>query len=315
VTQGSVGRSLRATIDYLLATLGGVVYGGTIAVLVPHASEIALLAVLALAVAPLAFVAAVNARLAAAPITAIIVLLLPTITHTSALASAYDRLLEVSVGGAMGLIVSFLLLPSRAHGQALAAAAQTLEEMASVLRALIAGLAQGLDVDALHRIQDGVGLSLVRLNALAIEAEHERSAGIGAEPATGPLLRTLLRLRHDLVMIGRATLVPLPEEVQSRLRAPLEHAATAMAEFLLASGAALRARRGPPPFAAVERGLDAFASHIGVVRSEGLTRSLGADAAERFFALGFALEQMRSNCNDLARCVSERAGIPPIKRG
>jgi uncharacterized membrane protein YccC len=60
VTQGSVGRSLRATIDYLLATLGGVVYGGTIAVLVPHASEVALLAVLALAVAPLALVAAVN---------------------------------------------------------------------------------------------------------------------------------------------------------------------------------------------------------------------------------------------------------------
>jgi hypothetical protein len=314
VTQGSVGRSLRATIDYLLATLGGVVYGGTIAVLVPHTSEVALLGVLALAVAPLALVAAINARLSAAPITAIIVLLLPTITHTSALASAFDRLLEVSLGGGTGLIVSFLLLPSRAHGQALAAAAQTLEEMASVLRALIAGLAQGLDVDALHRIQDGVGLSLARLNAIAIEVEHERSAGIGAEPETGPLLRTLLRLRHDLVMIGRATLVPLPEEVQSRLRAPLEHAARAIAEFLLASGAALRARRGPPPLAAVERGLDASSSQIGAIRSEGLTRSLAADAAERFFALGFAMEQMRNNCRDLARCVGEWAGKTPIRR-
>ena len=314
VTQGSVGRSLRATIDYLLATLGGVAYGGTIAVLVPHASEVSLLAVLALAVAPLALAAAVNPRLSAAPVTAIIVLLLPAITHTSALASAYDRLLEVSVGGAMGLVVSFLLLPSRAHGQALAAAAQTLEEMASVLRALIASLAQGLDIDTLRRIQDGVGLSLARLNAIAIEAEHERSAGIGGGPATGPLLRTLLRLRHDLVMIGRATHVPLPEELQSRLRAPLELAAAAMAEFLLASGAALRARRGPPPFGAVEKGLVALTSQIGVIRSEGLTRSLAADPAERFFALGFALEQMRNDCSDLARCVSEWAGKPAIKR-
>ena len=314
VTQGSVGRSLRATIDYLLATLGGVVYGGTIAVLVPHASEVALLAVLALAVAPLALIAAINARLSAAPVTAIIVLLLPTITHTSALASAYDRLIEVLVGGAMGLVVSFLLLPSRAHGQALAAAAETLEEMASVLRALIASLVQGLDGEALRRIQDGVGLSLARLNAIAIEAEHERSAGIGGGPATGPLLRTLLRLRHDLVMIGRATQVPLADEVQSRLRAPLQHAATAIADFLLASGAALRARQQPPPMGAVEKELDAFASQIGVIRREGLTRSLAADAAERFFALAFALEQMRNNCSDLARCVSEWTGKPAIKR-
>jgi uncharacterized membrane protein YccC len=314
VTQASVGRSLRATIDYLFATLGGVVYGGTIAVLVPHESEVALLAVLALAVAPLALVAAINSRLAAAPITAIIVVLLPTITHTSALASAWDRLLEVSVGGATGLVVSFLLLPSRAHGQALAAAAQSLEEMASVLRALIAGLAQGLDVDTLHRIQDGVGLSLVRLNAICIEAEDERSAGIGAKPETGPLLRTLLRLRHDLVMLGRATLVPLPEEVQSRLRSPLEHAAAAIAEFLLASGAALRARRGPPPFAAVESKLDALTSRIDTIRSEGLTRGLTAEAAERFFALGFALEQMRHNCSDLARCVSEWVGKSRLTR-
>ena len=51
VTQMSVGRSLKATADYLAGTLGGALYGGAIAVLVPHSSEIALLAVLALAVA------------------------------------------------------------------------------------------------------------------------------------------------------------------------------------------------------------------------------------------------------------------------
>ena len=54
VTQMSVGRSLKATIDYLVGTLGGAIYGGAIGVFIPHSSEIALLAVLALAVAPLA---------------------------------------------------------------------------------------------------------------------------------------------------------------------------------------------------------------------------------------------------------------------
>ena len=112
VTQMSVGRSLKATFDYLAGTLGGAVYGGAIAVLIPHSSEIALLAVLALALGPLAFIAAINPRFSAAPITAIIVLLVPTITHASQIASALDRVLEVTVGGVTGLVVSFLLLRS-----------------------------------------------------------------------------------------------------------------------------------------------------------------------------------------------------------
>ena len=54
VTQMSLGGSLKATIEYSVGTLGGAVYAGTIATLVPHYDEISLLAVLALAVAPLA---------------------------------------------------------------------------------------------------------------------------------------------------------------------------------------------------------------------------------------------------------------------
>jgi uncharacterized membrane protein YccC len=53
VTQMSVGRSMKTTSDYLVGTLGGAIYGGAIGVLIPHSDEIALLAVLALAVAPL----------------------------------------------------------------------------------------------------------------------------------------------------------------------------------------------------------------------------------------------------------------------
>ena len=68
VTQMSVGRSVRATIDYFAGTLGGAIYGGAIAVLIPHGSETALLVVLALAIIPLAFIAAINPRFAAAPI-------------------------------------------------------------------------------------------------------------------------------------------------------------------------------------------------------------------------------------------------------
>ena len=77
LTQMSVGRSLKATFDYLAGTLGGAIYGGAIGVFIPHSSEIALLAVLALAVAPLALIAAIKPRFSVAPVTAIIVLLIP----------------------------------------------------------------------------------------------------------------------------------------------------------------------------------------------------------------------------------------------
>src|ERR1700726_659312 len=103
VTQMSVGRSLKATFDYLVGTLGGAVYGGAIGVPVPHSSEIALLAALALAVAPLTLIAAMNPRSSVAPITAIIVLLVPTFTNAGPIASAFDRVIEVALGGVTGL--------------------------------------------------------------------------------------------------------------------------------------------------------------------------------------------------------------------
>lgn len=114
VTQLSVGRSLKTTRNYLIGTLGGAVYGGAVAMLVPHSGEGALLSVV-LAVAPLAFIAALNPAYNAATVTAIIVLLLPMVNRGSSLESAIDRVLEVAVGAVTGLAVSFLVLPSRAQ--------------------------------------------------------------------------------------------------------------------------------------------------------------------------------------------------------
>ncbi len=316
VTQMSMGRSLMATIDYLIGTLGGAIWGGAIGVLIPHANELTLLAVLALAVTPLAFIAAINQRFSVAPVTAIIVLLIPTMTGATPFASALDRVIEVALGGATGLIVSFLLLPSSAHPQVAEAAARTLDAIARALGELLAGLSQGLDVEALHRIQDGIGEALVRVNAMGAEAEHERSTRLGEGPDTGPLLRTLLRLRHDLVIIGRTANSPLPEGFGVRLEAPLAQLGKAFTEYLRAAAAALSGGREPPALDTVEAALDAYAAAVAAIRQEGLTRNLPGDAAERFFALGFAFEQMRGNFVDLARCVAERAGTPARgKRG
>jgi hypothetical protein len=305
VTQMSVGRSLKATRDYLVGTLGGAIYGGAIAVLIPHSGEGALLAVLVLAVAPLAFIAAINPSLNVATVTAIIVLLLPTMNHGDPLDSAIDRVLEVAVGAITGLLVSFLVLPSRAHSQIRASAGRALELMAAALNELLSGLTRGLDNNALHGLQDGIGAALVGLNAIGAEAERERAARLSSGPDTGPLLRTILRLRHDLVMIGRASVAPLPVDLQRRLSAPLARVSSTMTEYLRIMAATLRTGRGSPAIWPVQEALEAYAAQVAAVRSDGLTRGLPGDVTERFFALGFSLEQMRQNLKDLERCVSD----------
>jgi uncharacterized membrane protein YccC len=307
VTQMSVGRSLQATIDYLVGTLGGALYGGAIAVFVPHSSEFALLMALALAVAPLALIAAMNPSLSAAPITAIIVLLVPTITHASPLASAIDRVIEVAVGAITGLLVSFFLLPSTAHRQVIETASRTLRRMAQAVGALIAGLLQSVDVEVLSHTQDDIGQALAQLNTIGAEAERERSAHLTAAPNIGPLLRTLLRLRHDLVIIGRAATVPLPEVLQARLKSALTAIAATASDYLEACAAALLARREPPSLAGVAAALNAYAVEVAQLRAEGVTRSLPGDVAERFFAARFALEELNQHLKDLDRCVAEWA--------
>ncbi len=309
VTQASVGRSLKATIDYVIGTLAGVAYGGAVAVLFPHSSESALLAVLAISVAPLALLAAIKPNFTVAPITAVIVILVPTITHTNTVVSAVDRVLEVVIGGLTGLIVSFLLFPSRAHAQAVVAAARALDEMARVLNVLIDALEGGIDLESLHRIQETIGLSLGSLNTLAAEAERERAAGIARKTQTGPMVRTLLRLRHDLIILGRTAREPLPVDLQARLRPALEQIRAAVSKYLRASGAALIAHRKPPQPEEISAAFDAFESTLRDLRTEGATRSLSADAVERFFTFGFAFDQMRRNLADLERCVTEWADV------
>jgi hypothetical protein len=108
-------------------------------------------------------------------------------------------------------------------------------------------------------------------------------------------------------MIGRAAAVPLPERFRSRLGSSLARISATASDYLNASAAALAAYRVPPPLDAVEAALDGYDAEFALMRREGLTRELSEETAERVFALGFALEQLRRNCNDLARCVTELA--------
>jgi uncharacterized membrane protein YccC len=307
VTQISLGRSLRATFDYFAATIGGVLWGGLIAVLVPHTSETAVLFVLLLALAPLAFVAALYPRLSVGPVTAAIVVLIPQMMHTTPIASALDRVIEVSLGGLTGLFVSFVLVPSSAFRHTREIASQALEGMAQAVPQLIEGFEHGLSDAEAHRIQDGIGQQLNELSSVAAEAERERPLRLPGDPLTGPLFRTLLRLRHDLVIIGRAAHSPIPASLKEPLQPLLATAGKETTVHLQGCAAALMSKQKAPSRAPVDLALTNYTAGIEALRRAGQLRELTGEAVERLFATGFALEQMRLNLQDLHRCVDEWA--------
>ena len=159
LTQISVGRSFKATIDYLASTLGGAVYAGAIGALVPHDNQFAVFAALAIALAPAVLLAALNPRFSAAPFTAVMVFFGPTITHTGPIAAAFERVIEVAVGCVVGLAVSLVVLPARAHDLAVKAATEMLELMARFLPELFMGFTQNLDRPTLTSIRSAATLS------------------------------------------------------------------------------------------------------------------------------------------------------------
>jgi hypothetical protein len=105
----------------------------------------------------------------------------------------------------------------------------------------------------------------------------------------------------------------LPIDLQARMAAPLRKVSDAIDAYLRAMAATLRSGSGAPAIWPVQVALQAYAAEIAAVRGEGLTRGLPGDMIERFFALGFSLEQMRQNLKDLERCVAEwtDAVVPP----
>jgi uncharacterized membrane protein YccC len=311
VTQMSIGRSLKTSIDYFVGTVGGTIYGAALALLIPHKSEMVLLLVLALAVAPVALVAALQRNLNAVPVASIIVVLMPALAHAGPLDSAIYRVIEVGLGVIVGLVVAFLVLPAGGHRLARQEAARTLDLLAQALGRVLAGPLTAADIEALGQIYERIGQSLTEFTASAAEGERERSARLSIDPDTQPLRRTLLRLRHDVVTVGRiARGDPLPEPVQGRLAPKLAAIGRAGSEYLRASGMALAARRLPPSEAELETAFVAALAETTALRREGFTRELTDEAAGRFFALAFALEEMRRTFRDLGHDVEVTALAP-----
>jgi uncharacterized membrane protein YccC len=310
LTQMSVGKSVKATIDYVAGTLGGAIYAGAISALIPQTTDAGLLAALAAAVAPLALLSAVAPRYAAAPSTGLIVVVAPTLTHGTPLASAIDRVEEVALGAAVALAVSLVVLPARARDMARLSAAAMLETIAEALPTVFAGFAHPFDLQGVRELHRRIATAYAKFEAAGSEAGHERMTVLTDDPPSEPeferLRVALLRLRNDLIMTGRAAVEPLPEPVAGRLQSSLATLARVIEDQLRTYARLLRTQSADPTEAGWENAFDAFGKEIVALRAEGLFRPMPEHAVQNIFALAFALEQWRRDLKELEAGVGDQ---------
>ena len=303
VTQSNVGGSLKAAVDRFIGSVFGAVYGSAVAFLIPHQHGLSQAAALVVAVAPLSFLAALSAGFRVAPITAIIVLLSATGSALGTFGFAADRVIEVGLGCAVGLLVSVLIVPARASRLVLQNAAGVTRLLAEQLEALASPDGQTRTDFAALAVKTRQSLS--KLETLVGEAARERRSRLADVPDPEPLLRTLMRLRHDVVMLRRTLREPGHEALREHVAQPWSRAAQTGAATLRALGQALSAGQAPDRPGAMAEAVGAYRSALDEMRRRRLTRLLPTDAVWRLFGAGFALEQFRRDLDDLVERAQE----------
>ena len=308
VTQASVGGSLKATTDRLIGTIVGAAWGVAATVAVPHPDALSTAGALAVAIVPLAGLVALRPGYRVAPVTAAIVLLGPA-GASGVVEAALDRVIEIAIGCVVALTVVLAIMPARAHRLLGAAAADALIAIRDQIGLLLEGVTAEVDGAAILALHDRIRVAIERAADVATEAERERSSYLTDAPDPDPLVRTLRRLSHDLVMIARALPAPFPEPIGSRLAEPARAASAAIAAFLDETRTALPRRAEPPPFEPVAKALADYDAAMAGLRRDRLIVPLPAEDAERIFGLAFALQQMRRNLEELAGRVQEMSAV------
>jgi uncharacterized membrane protein YccC len=306
VTQASIGGSLKAMLDRLVGTIGGAAWGVAVTLAVPHPTALSTGIALAVALVPLAAAASVRPNLRIAPVTAAIVLLGYS-AQTEVVAAALQRVFEIGLGSIVALAVALLVTPARAHELLCMAGRDALAVMGELVELLLAGVAAPLDPAAVQDLQDRIRTAVERCAAAADEAARERRSYLTEAPDPDPLVRTLRRLSHDLVIVARALMMPLPEIAAGRLAQPAAAIGAAVAAAFTRIGDSLVGRADPPdlaPFAAVRAAFDA---ELAAMRRERVTQALPELAVERIFGLAFALEQISGHLDEFVARAREMA--------
>ena len=307
IMQASVGGSLKASLDRMLGTVAGAIWGVSVTLAIPHRDTLALGLTLTVALAPLALVAALKPNYRVAPVTAIIVLLSTTGGQVGPVHYAVHRVLEIGLGCLVGFAVSLLVMPARAHRLLADAAAEVILALRDLLELLLQDMTRSPDGTALAATYLRLSQALSRVEGFVDEVKRERANRLTDAPDAEPVARNLRRLRHDLTAIGRTLIEPLPQPARQYLAEATGDLRLVISDYLAGSAASVSGRRAPPSLESVDKALVAFRDSMDLLRQSGTLRELGIEEVERVFSLAFALQQLRGNLGDLADRIAELA--------
>jgi uncharacterized membrane protein YccC len=305
VVQTSVGGSLKAALDRLWGTLAGALYGAAVAITIPHVTDLGLGLAIAAAILPLAYLAAVNPIFRVAPVTALIVMLPIYDPAANPLVSAIDRIIEIIIGNVVALAVTFAILPTRAHSQLREAAAKVASLNADLLDRLMDGLVNDIGRQGVPPLHAKIRAALKQTETAAEEAARERKMRVSDDRDPEPVVRTLYRVRHDLVMVGRAAVKPLPAALVTDLGPLLAVLRKDAGAVLRGISSSLLARTQGPAIDNYQAGTKALSQTIESIAED--RKRLPREEAARLFTLRFALEQLGEDMRDLASRTSEMA--------
>jgi uncharacterized membrane protein YccC len=297
VTQSSVGGSLKAAFDQLVGSLFGAVYGTTIALVVSPDDPLSSIGALVVALAPLSILAAFSVGFRIAPITAAIMLLGGSGFGVGPLGLAAHRIIGVSLGCVVGLLVSVFVVPAQASRSVLTTSSQVAHLMAQQLEALGSGSNTGRT--NLGSLAVRTRKTLSRLETLVEEAAHERRSWLTDAPDGEPLLRTMRRLRHDVGMLRRAAREAGQDALHEHVAKHWLCAAQTGAATLRRVGQVLAGQQAPDDSNSLAQAVRAYRVAVDEMRQAGMTRSLSTAALGRLFGIGFALDQFRRDLDDL----------------
>ena len=132
--------------------------------------------------------------------------------------------------------------------------------MARIVSMLEEGHGQGVDREALLKIQLRCNAEIAKADSRAGEAKVERANLLADGPDPEPLSRTLRRLRNEMAMLARALVIPFPEELRGPFVNELSAVLDALAACLSDMSETLSSRKEAPSLQDFKRRSKAFAA-------------------------------------------------------
>ncbi len=306
VMQGSLGATAGAARDRLIATVAGAVVGGLILlaplpVALPH-HPVALAAMLVLAIGVLSFAAGKHAFLRAAPLTAAVVVL----THVATMPVSVfvlDRILEITLGGVVGVLASRFILPVPSKGVMINQLASVLETMAELLNTEADALEQRKAVataEALISMRN----AMVAADTMLKDAQREKAMGLVSEGVSDAIPRTLWRIRNGITHIGGLLDQPLAEEAMAIVGPAATGMLRSMAQLAQACARGLTEGAEISP-QSEDQAAAAFDAAFTSLQQSDHARDMPFDAIGRVFGLAFALRKLHQDFQDLAARITE----------